>query len=69
MLTYALYRDMEYLLGLFSRFDKRLTYGEVYLQYRDINRQTNMFKTETELLCRYAWKYQFLTLNEFIQYY
>ena len=69
MLDFALSRDMGILLRIFAPYNQRLLYEHVYLQFREINKKLNMFQTETEILCRYRWKYKNLTLAEFNQYY
>ena len=65
----AFYRDIENLLRIFSVCDERLLYNYVYLHYLHINKTTKMFSNELEVLSRYAWKYRYLTLKEFKQYY
>ena len=65
----AFYRDIENLLRIFSVCDERLLYNYVYLHYLHINKTTKMFSNELEVLTRYAWKYRYLTLKEFKQYY
>ena len=62
-------RDINTLLSIFSVHNQNLSYREVYLHVFKINKQTKMLKDELEILTRYLWKYQFLTLNEFTQYY
>ena len=69
MLDLALNRDMGILLRLFAPYNQKILYDHVYLQFREINKKLNMFQTETEILSRYRWKYRYLTLAEFNQYY
>ena len=69
MLKVALNRDMELLLRIFSVFDQKLTYYDVYLQYKDVNKHLKVFQTEIETLSRWLWKYEHTTLAHFKEYY
>jgi hypothetical protein len=69
MFVSAQNRDIKTLLSIFSVHNQNLSYHEVYLHVFKINKQTKMLKDELEILTRYLWKYQFLTLSEFAQYY
>jgi hypothetical protein len=69
MLDVALRRDMDILIRIFAPYNQRVLYEHVYLQFKDINKKLKMFQTETDILCRYRWKYKYLTLAEFNQYY
>jgi len=69
MILYNAYnRDMEMLFQIFSIYNPRLLYIQVYLDYLSLFKKTKMFKEEVETLSRYLWKYQYLTINEFKQY-
>jgi len=69
MLYDALNRDMELLLRIFSFYDQNVTYQYVYSQYITLHKQLGLFQTELETLTRWRWKYQFLTLRHFKEYY
>jgi len=62
-------RDIQTLLSIFSVHNQKFSYLEIYLHVLKINKQTKMLKDELEVLSRYLWKYQYLTLSEFAQYY
>jgi hypothetical protein len=69
ILDSAYNRDMELLLRMFSVFDQKATYNEVYLQYCKLNKHIKVLHNETETLTRWLWKYKNLTLAEFRQYF
>jgi len=61
----AFANDIRTINFIFSLYDQRIFYIQVYLIFSHANKNTKLFKHELETLGRYLWKYQYLTLSEF----
>jgi hypothetical protein len=61
----AFSRDIQIINSIFSIYNQKMYYIQVYLIFCHTYKNTKLFKDELEILRRYLWKYQYSTLNEF----
>jgi len=61
----AFANDIQTINLIFSIYNQKMYYLQVYLIFSYTNKNTKLFQHELETLGRYLWKYQYSTLNEF----